>query len=157
MLYSTPLTLQNPHKLFRCAHCLWQLMRVPAGPGWHLRMSTELWVTFTDACEICGRLWMDRTSLRLRNGNLDGFRRILRIPTDLGGILRKPLVFGWVCAAACLTSVRGILIFKWRVASLSESCAASQLHVPSTAWVCHCLRHPFHKSPHPRSANCCLL
>ena len=57
-------------------------MRVPAGPEWRLRMSTELWVASMDVCEICGRT---ERALRLRNGDLGGFRRIF---VDSDGLRR---------------------------------------------------------------------
>ena len=48
-------------------------------------MSTELWVASTDVCEICGGPMDEKTSLRLRNGDLDGFRRIF---VDSDGVQR---------------------------------------------------------------------
>ena len=75
-------SLTNPR---RCAHYLWQLTRVPAGFGWRLRMSTEVWVASTDVCDICEGVWIKKTSLRLWNGDLDGFRRIF---VDSDGVRR---------------------------------------------------------------------
>ena len=150
----------RPSQAFRCAHCLWHLMRVLAGPGWHLRMSTELWVASTDVCEICGGLRTDRTSpqaaewrpWRISTDFLDsdGVRRILAgfcgTPRFSGGCARMPAQLLW----------EGYSFLSGQVASPSAKCAASQLHVLSTAWLCHCLCHLLHKNPHLRSANCCL-
>ena len=121
-----PLTPQNLHGHYRSAYCIWQLMRVLAVLVVRLRISTKFGVAFTDACKTCGRLWTDRTSLRLRSGNLDDFRRILRIPMDSDGSWRdfaEPLGFrGGVCAL-----LERYSLLSGRVASLSASCDASQL------------------------------
>ena len=157
---------------FSCPyHCLWQPMRVPAGSGWHLRMSTELWLVYrclrnllalmdrpnelqtadckrgrkkrgrakiVEKCRKCfwhfltifdafcparklsksveklfDTFWhfltifdvapfrrplLQSADFRLRNGDLDGFRRILQILMDSDG----SLVLGWVCVCRCL-------------------------------------------------------
>ena len=127
-------------------------MRVLAGPGWHLRMSTELWVASTDVCEICGGLRNLRTSTPAAEWRpwriSTDFCGFWRSPADLGGILRSPSVFRWVCADACPTSVRGILFLKWSgCLTICELCC-----VPTSCPV-YCWVLPLPVSPHPQKST----
>ena len=116
-------------------------------------MATELWVASTDVCKTCGRLWMERMNLKLRNENLDGARWIF---VDSDGVWRSwrdffcgaPSVFRWVCVDACPTSVRGILIFEWSgCLTICELCC-----VPTSCPV-YCLALPLPVSPPPQKST----
>ena len=106
----------------------------------------------TDVCEICGGLRNLRTSPQVAerrpwriSTDFCGFRRS---PADLGGILRSPSVFRWVCADACPTSVRGILFFKWSgCLTICELCC-----VPTSCPV-YCWALPLPVSPHPQKST----
>ena len=88
-----------------------------------------------------------KTSLRLRNGDLDGFRRIF---VDSDGVRRNLAGFAEPLAHtdACPTSVRGILIFK-------QSCRLTicELCCIPTSCPIYCLALPLPVSPPPQKST----
>ena len=110
----------------------------------------------TDACETCGRLWMDRTSLRLRNGNLDGFQQICGfrwILTDLGGFCRTPQFWGGCAPMPAPNFCWRILIFK-RAGCLT----ICELCCVQTSFPVYCLVPLFVSPlPHKSTSKICKL
>ena len=120
----------------------------PRNFGWRLRISAKS-AGPTDGLNKPSGCGMETLK------DFDGFCGFRRSPADLGGILRNPSVFRWVCADACPTSVRGILIFKWSgCLTICELC-----RVPTSCPV-YCLALPPPVSPPPQistSKICKLL